>query len=44
MSQGQLRRGLADVRHNGYSVRDRQVTMDALSAGAPIRAALRSFT
>jgi DNA-binding IclR family transcriptional regulator len=37
MSQGQLRRVLADVRHNGYSVSDRQVTMDALSVGAPIR-------
>jgi DNA-binding IclR family transcriptional regulator len=27
---------LAGVRSNGYSVSDRQVTMDALSVGAPI--------
>ncbi|GHH43132.1 IclR family transcriptional regulator [Lentzea cavernae] len=33
----QLRRMLADVRTNGYSISDRQVTMDALSVGAPIR-------
>lgn len=33
----QLRRMLAAVRSNGYSVSDRQVTMDALSVGAPIR-------
>jgi DNA-binding IclR family transcriptional regulator len=39
VSQEELRRVLADVRHNGYSVSDRQVTMDALSVGAPIRAA-----
>jgi DNA-binding IclR family transcriptional regulator len=39
VSQEELRRVLADVRHNGYSVSDRQVTMDALSIGAPIRAA-----
>jgi len=32
-----LRRMLADVRKNGFSVSDRQVTMDALSVGAPIR-------
>ena len=32
----QLRRMLADVRSNGFSVSDRQVTMDALSVGAPI--------
>jgi DNA-binding IclR family transcriptional regulator len=32
----QLRRMLAGVRSNGYSVSDRQVTMDALSVGAPI--------
>jgi DNA-binding IclR family transcriptional regulator len=37
VSQEELRRVLADVRHNGYSVSDRQVTMDALSVGAPIR-------
>jgi DNA-binding IclR family transcriptional regulator len=34
---GQLRRMLADVRANGFSISDRQVTMDALSVGAPIR-------
>ncbi|SFR29820.1 DNA-binding transcriptional regulator, IclR family [Lentzea waywayandensis] len=33
----QLRRMLADVRSNGFSISDRQVTMDALSVGAPIR-------
>jgi DNA-binding IclR family transcriptional regulator len=33
----QLRRMLADVRTNGFSTSDRQVTMDALSVGAPIR-------
>ncbi|GAA3437556.1 IclR family transcriptional regulator [Kutzneria kofuensis] len=33
----QLRRMLAAVRSNGFSVSDRQVTMDALSVGAPIR-------
>ena len=32
----QLRRMLADVRSNGFSVSDRQVTMDTLSVGAPI--------
>jgi DNA-binding IclR family transcriptional regulator len=32
-----LRRMLADVRSNGFSVSDRQVTMDALSVGAPVR-------
>ncbi|MEV6235701.1 IclR family transcriptional regulator [Lentzea sp. NPDC051838] len=32
-----LRRMLADVRANGFSISDRQVTMDALSVGAPIR-------
>lgn len=32
-----LRRMLADVRANGFSVSDRQVTDDALSVGAPIR-------
>ncbi|MDX8052400.1 IclR family transcriptional regulator [Lentzea sp. BCCO 10_0798] len=32
-----LRRMLADVRSNGFSISDRQVTMDALSVGAPIR-------
>ena len=32
----QLRRMLADVRSNGFSVSDRQVTMDSLSVGAPI--------
>ncbi|GAB2468656.1 IclR family transcriptional regulator [Streptomyces incanus] len=31
-----LRRMLADVRRNGYSVSDRQVTMDALSVAAPV--------
>jgi DNA-binding IclR family transcriptional regulator len=38
-SQDQLRRILADVRQNGYSVSDRQVTIDALSVGAPVRGA-----
>jgi DNA-binding IclR family transcriptional regulator len=33
----QLRRMLADVRSSGFSTSDRQVTMDALSVGAPIR-------
>ncbi|GAB2810632.1 IclR family transcriptional regulator [Lentzea nigeriaca] len=33
----QLRRMLADTRSNGFSVSDRQVTMDSLSVGAPIR-------
>ncbi|WP_157528550.1 IclR family transcriptional regulator [Nocardia sp. NRRL S-836] len=33
----QLRRMLAAVRSNGFSISDRQVTMDALSVGAPIR-------
>jgi DNA-binding IclR family transcriptional regulator len=28
---------LADVRSKGFSISDRQVTMDALSVGAPIR-------
>jgi DNA-binding IclR family transcriptional regulator len=37
VSREELRRVLADVRHNGYSVSDRQVTTDALSVGAPIR-------
>ena len=32
-----LRSMLAAVRSNGFSVSDRQVTMDALSVGAPIR-------
>ncbi|MFC8850228.1 MULTISPECIES: IclR family transcriptional regulator [unclassified Micromonospora] len=35
---GRLRRCLADVRRAGYAVSDRQVTMDALSVAAPIRA------
>ncbi|WP_329011122.1 IclR family transcriptional regulator [Micromonospora rifamycinica] len=34
-----LRRCLAEVRRVGYAVSDRQVTMDALSVAAPIRAA-----
>jgi DNA-binding IclR family transcriptional regulator len=38
-SQAQLRRVLADVRQRDYAVSDRQVTMDSLSVGAPIRAA-----
>lgn len=33
----QLRRMLADTRSNGFSISDQQVTMDALSVGAPIR-------
>ena len=33
----QLRRMLADVRRNGFSVSDRQVSMDTLSVGAPVR-------
>jgi DNA-binding IclR family transcriptional regulator len=33
----QLRRMLADVRSNGFSTSDCQITMDALSVGAPIR-------
>ncbi|WP_214368749.1 IclR family transcriptional regulator [Pseudonocardia sp. H11422] len=32
-----LRRMLADVRANGFSVSDRQVSMDTLSVGAPVR-------
>jgi DNA-binding IclR family transcriptional regulator len=32
----QLRRMLADVRTNGFSISDRQVTMDSLSVGAPV--------
>jgi DNA-binding IclR family transcriptional regulator len=32
-----LRRMLAETRSNGFSISDRQVTMDALSVGAPIR-------
>lgn len=32
-----LRRMLADVRANGFSVSDRQVTPDALSVGAPVQ-------
>ncbi|MBO4165078.1 IclR family transcriptional regulator [Micromonospora sp. NPDC049081] len=35
---GRLRRCLAEVRRVGYAVSDRQVTMDALSVAAPIRA------
>ncbi len=35
----ELRRVLADVRRRGYAVSDRQVTMDALSVGAAVRAA-----
>ncbi|GAA1317326.1 IclR family transcriptional regulator [Pseudonocardia xinjiangensis] len=31
-----LRRMLADIRKSGFSVSDRQVTMDALSVGAPV--------
>jgi DNA-binding IclR family transcriptional regulator len=31
-----LRHMLADVRGNGFSISDRQVTMDALSVGAPV--------
>jgi DNA-binding IclR family transcriptional regulator len=37
-----LRRVLADVRRTGYAVSDRQVTMDAISVAAPVRAALGS--
>jgi DNA-binding IclR family transcriptional regulator len=37
-----LRRVLADVRRTGYAVSDRQVTMDAVSVAAPVRAALGS--
>lgn len=33
-----LRRVLAAVRHDGYAVSDRQVTMDSYSVAAPIRA------
>lgn len=33
---GALRRMLADVRTNGFSISDRQVTMDSLSVGAPV--------
>jgi DNA-binding IclR family transcriptional regulator len=36
---GALRELLADVRTNGFSISDRQVTPDALSVGAPIRGA-----
>ncbi|MFR9801474.1 IclR family transcriptional regulator [Pseudonocardia sp. RS010] len=32
-----LRRMLADVRVNGFSISDRQVTTDALSVGAPVQ-------
>jgi DNA-binding IclR family transcriptional regulator len=32
----QLRRMLADVRTNGFSISDRQITLDTLSVGAPI--------
>jgi DNA-binding IclR family transcriptional regulator len=32
-----LRRGLADVRRQGYAVSDRQVTMDSFSVAAPVR-------
>ncbi|MEV4844377.1 IclR family transcriptional regulator [Micromonospora matsumotoense] len=35
---GRLRRCLAEVRRAGYAVSDRQVTLDALSVAAPIRA------
>ncbi|MFJ8688996.1 IclR family transcriptional regulator [Micromonospora wenchangensis] len=35
---GRLRRHLAEVRRAGYAVSDRQVTMDALSVAAPVRA------
>ncbi|WP_431920024.1 IclR family transcriptional regulator [Micromonospora wenchangensis] len=35
---GRLRRCLAEVRRVGYAVSDRQVTMDALSVAAPVRA------
>ena len=38
-SPARLRRVLADVRQRDYAVSDRQVTMDSLSVGAPIRAA-----
>lgn len=31
-----LRRMLADIRSNGFSISDRQVTMDSLSVGAPV--------
>jgi DNA-binding IclR family transcriptional regulator len=34
-----LRELLADVRTNGFSISDRQVTSDALSVGAPVRGA-----
>jgi DNA-binding IclR family transcriptional regulator len=37
-----LRRVLADVRRTGHAVSDRQVTMDAISVAAPVRAALGS--
>lgn len=33
----ELRRLLADVRSRGFAISDRQVTLDAVSAGAPIR-------
>ncbi len=32
----QLRRMLADVRTNGFSISDRQVTLDSISVGAPV--------
>jgi DNA-binding IclR family transcriptional regulator len=31
-----LRGMLADIRTNGFSISDRQVTMDSLSVGAPV--------
>lgn len=36
-SSTQLRRMLAEVRRCGYAISDRQVTMDAVSVGAPVR-------
>lgn len=39
-----LRRMLADVRSNGFSISDRQVTMDSLSVGAPVRDARGQVT
>lgn len=38
-SPAQLRAALAEVRHRGYAISDGQVTLDALSVAAPIRAA-----
>jgi DNA-binding IclR family transcriptional regulator len=38
-SADELRRVLADVRAHGYSINDRQVSMDTLSVAAPVRAA-----